>query len=188
MSTSGQDPSGGERDPPQMPRKKRGPTTGVVSARARVGTPGANTVRYDQNAQAFYQDVREQNPLIGTFQNRLGNLIKSTIPVDLPDWNHVPAQSVAALMNSIHNEYNFVYEHPESGELVPADPIRNEIDMAIIRDAKRMRRGQKSRLSQLFFKTFCGSKDLAKNETPEGYNKEAWLKAIETFDSPEHKV
>ena len=54
MSTSGQDPSGGERDPPQMLRKKRGPTTGVVSARARVGTPGANTVRYDQTAQAFY--------------------------------------------------------------------------------------------------------------------------------------
>ena len=83
MSTSGQDPSGGVRDPPQMPRKKRGPTTGVVSARAGVGTPRANTVRYDQTAQAFYQDVGDQNPLIGTFQNRLGNLIKSTIPVDI---------------------------------------------------------------------------------------------------------
>ena len=118
MSTSGQDPSGGERDPPQMPRKKRGPTTGVVSARVGVGTPKANIVRYNQTQQAFYQDVREQNPLIGTFQNRLGSLIKSTIPVDLPDWNHVPAQSVAALMSSIHNEYRFIYAHPDTGELV----------------------------------------------------------------------
>ena len=91
-------------------------------------------------------------------------------------------------MDSIHNEYRFVYVHPDTGELVSANPIPNKIDMANIRDAKRMRRGQKSRLSQLFFKTFCGSNDLAKNETPEGYNQEAWLKAIETFDSPEHKV
>jgi hypothetical protein len=91
-------------------------------------------------------------------------------------------------MSSIHNEYRFLYAHPNTGELVSADPIRNEIAMAIIRDAKRMRRGQKLRLSQLFFKTFCESKDLARNKTPEGYNQEAWLKAIETFDSPEHKV
>ena len=104
MSTSGQDPSGGERDPPQMPRKKWGPTTGLVSARAGVGTPGANIICYDQTHQVFYQDVWEQTPLIGTFQNRLGNLIKSTIPVDLPDLNHVPAQSVTALMSSIHKE------------------------------------------------------------------------------------
>ena len=87
-----------------MSRRKRGLTTGLVSARAGVGTPGANIVRYDQTHQAFYQDVREQNPLIGTFQNRIGNLIKSTIPVDILDWNHVPAQSVAAFMSSIHNE------------------------------------------------------------------------------------
>ena len=100
----------------------------------------------------------------------------------------MPAQSVTALMSSIHNEYRFVYAHPDTGELVSADPIRNEIDMAIICDAKRMRCGQKSRLSQLFLKTFCGSKALARNETREGYNQEAWLKAIETFDSPEHKV
>ena len=78
-------------------------------------------------------------------------------------------------MRSIHNKYHFVYAHPDTGELVSAEPIRNEIDMAIIRAAKRMRRGQKSRLSQLFFKMFCRSKDLAKNETPEGYNQEAWL-------------
>ena len=81
-----------------------------------------------------------------------------------------------------------MYSDPRTGQLVLADPIRHEIDMAIIHNSKRMRRGQKLRLSQLFFKTFCGSKDLARNETPEGYNKEAWLKAIEVFDTPEHKV
>ena len=91
--------------------------TGLVSARVGVETPGANIVRYDKTHQAFYQDVREQNPLIGTFQNRLGNLIKSTIPVDLPDWNHVSAQSVAALMNSIHDEYRFVYAHLDMASL-----------------------------------------------------------------------
>ena len=100
----------------------------------------------------------------------------------------MPAQSVAALMSLSHNDYRFVYAHPDTVELMSADPIHNEIDMAIINDAKRMRRGQKSRLSQLFFKTFRGSMDLAKNETPKGYNQEAWLKEIETFNSTEHKV
>ena len=70
MSTSGQDPSGGDRDPAQMSTKKRGPMTSLVSARAGVGTLGMNIVRYDQTQQTFYQDVKEQNPLIGTKPNR----------------------------------------------------------------------------------------------------------------------
>ena len=166
MSTSGQDPSGGYRDPLQMPRKKRGPMIGLVSARAGVGTPGANIVHYDQKHHAFYQDVREQNPLIGTFQNRIGNLIKSTILVDLLDWNHEHVQSVAVLMSSIHNEYRFVYAHPDTGELVSADPIRNEIDMAIIRDAKRMAVARSRDCPRSSSRRFAGVRISLKTKLP----------------------
>lgn len=185
--------AGGGEDPPQTPgssgsKNTRGPTKGLVSARAGVGTPGANVVRYDRRHMMFYQDIREQNPLIGTFSNRLGNLIKATFQAHANDWNEVEPQHVTAVMTAIHNEYRFVYEDPATGERVPADCIRNEIESTIIREMKRLRRNQKSKLSSRFFNKFCGKIELAREETPKGYTHEAWLKAIEVFNIPAHKV
>ena len=136
----------------------------------------------------FYQDIRELNPMIGTFSNRLGNLIKATFQAHANDWNEVEPQHVTAVMTTIHNEYRFVYEDPATGEKVPADCIRNEIESTIIREMKRLRRNQKLKLSSRFFNKFCGKIELAREETPKGYTHEAWLKAIEVFNTPEHKV
>lgn len=163
MSTAG---AGGGEDPSQTPgssapKKTRGPTTGIVSARASVGVPDANLILYHPVRQTFYQTCREANILIGAFNHRNGSLVRELFPLYIDSWKEADPQNVATLLARVHNEYVFKYEHPETGELLPTDRHRSEIDHAIIHEAKRLRRGHKSKVSRRFFKTCCGSSNIA---------------------------
>ena len=77
-------------------------------------------------------------------------MVKVHIPVTLRDWNEVTPQMLGNILSALHSEYTFVYKDDETEELLPADCFRHQIDQTIIRDAKRMRRNQKSRLSGTF--------------------------------------
>ena len=90
-------------------------------------------------------------------------------------------QMLSNILSALHSEYSFVYTDDETGELLPADCFRHQIDQTIVRDAKRMRRNQKSRLSGTFLGKCCGQINVAKKEIPKGYKKDDSEKVIEEF-------
>ena len=187
-SGAGGDESPLETPGSQGPKKTRGPTTGSTSAKAALGVPDAKVVRYDPINQTFYQDVRKTIKKVGVFNNRVGALVKVHIPVTLRDWNEVTPQMLGNILSALHSEYTFVYKDDETEELLPADCYRHQIDQTIIRDAKRMRRNQKSRLSGTFLGKCCGQMNVAKKEIPKGYQKDDWEKVIEEFATDDWKV